>query len=261
MYNTIQYETNNGVAFITLNRPEVINAFNVEMHDELYSAVNEADADTTVRCIVLRGNGRGFSAGADLGSIDKENMDQFDHGAYLEKTYNRLLRYLTKIEKPVLASLHGAVFGAGLGVALGCDLRIAAAGSKLSVAFVKIGLMPDAGTTYFLPRLVGLGRAMQLSMLGEPVSAEEALRIGLVNRVVPDDQLAAETESLAYRLAQSPTIALGWIKKSLYNSFDHDLAGALAEEAEGQSVCGKTADHLEGVSAFFAKRAPKFSGR
>jgi len=165
------------------------------------------------------------------------------------------------VDKPIVASLHGPVYGAGLGVALACDFRIAAAGSTYCMAFIKIGLVPDAGTSFFLPRLMGLGRALEMAMLGETLSAEEAFRAGLVNRVVPDEALEKETMKLAGRLAQAPTKALALTKRLMAGSFEKDLATALEAEARGQSEAGKTRDFLEGVSAFFQKRPPRFTGK
>lgn len=165
------------------------------------------------------------------------------------------------MEKPVVAALYGPVYGAGVGLALACDLRVAAESVKFSVAFVKIGLIPDAGVSFFLPRVVGLGRAMEMSMLGGVVEAEEALRTGLVNRVVPEDALSGEAAALAERLAAMPTRALGQIKKILHSSFESDLETALEREAQGQSFCGYTEDHREGVAAFFEKRPAEFTGR
>jgi 2-(1,2-epoxy-1,2-dihydrophenyl)acetyl-CoA isomerase len=168
---------------------------------------------------------------------------------------------MVSMEKPIVASLHGPVYGAGVGISLACDLRVAAESAKFSVAFIKIGLMPDAGVSFFLPRVVGLGRALEMSMLGDPVEADEALRIGLVNKVVPDERLAEETAALASRLAAMPTAALGMTKQALYASFEGDLETVLEREAEGQTFCGYTADHTEGVAAFFEKREARFSGR
>lgn len=260
MYETIIFEKDAGVATIALNRPKVLNAFDGKMHEEMRAALDEVAGDDEVRAVVLRGEGRGFSAGADLAQIIEGSDGDPDLGAYLRDTYSRLVTRITSIEKPVIASLHGPVYGAGLGVALACDLRVAAESAKFSVAFIKIGLMPDAGVSFFLPRIVGLGRAMEMSMLGEPVGAEEAHRIGLVNKLVSDDDLAEETSALAGRLAALPTRALGKIKHSLYASFESDLATALETEAEGQTFCGYTNDHREGVAAFFEKREAKFMG-
>ena len=263
MYETILYEKNDGVATIALNRPERLNAFDGEMHEELHAALDRAASDEEVRCVVLRGEGRGFSAGADLRSEDlsREDGEAPNLGAYLRRTYSPTVTRIVAMYKPTLASLHGPVYGAGVGIALACDMRLAAESTRFSVAFVKIGLMPDAGVTYFLPRIVGLGRAIEMSMLGDAVDAEEAYRIGLVNRVVPDEMLMEETAAFAKRLAAMPTRALGCMKQALHASFESNLASALEAEAEGQTFCGYTGDHTEGLAAFFEKRAPDFTGR
>lgn len=263
MHETIVFEKRAGVATIALNRPDRLNAFNGVMHEELHAALDDVAGDDEVRCLVLRGEGRGFSAGADLKGEDLAGADgeRPDLGEYLRRTYSRTITAVTSMEKPVVASLHGPVYGAGMGIALACDLRLAAESARFSVAFVKIGLMPDAGVSFFLPRIVGLGRAMEMSMLGDAVEADEALRTGLVNKVVPDEALAEETGKLAAHLASLPTRALGRIKQSLHASFESDLEQALETEAQGQTLCGYTEDHKEGVAAFFEKRAPNFIGR
>jgi 2-(1,2-epoxy-1,2-dihydrophenyl)acetyl-CoA isomerase len=261
VYETILFEKAGGVAHLALNRPEKLNAFDGTMHDELYRALGSAAEDEEVRCIVVRGEGRGFSAGADLAQVVREADGDPDLGEYLRGTYNRLVKRMVGIEKPIVAALHGPIYGAGVGIALACDLRIAAENAKFSVAFIKIGLMPDAGVTFLLPRVVGLGRAMEMSMLGDAVDAEEAYRIGLVNKVVADDSLSEEVLNLAGRLATMPTGTLGRIKHSLYSSFETDLETALEGEAEGQTFCGYTQDHKEGVTAFLEKREARFTGR
>jgi 2-(1,2-epoxy-1,2-dihydrophenyl)acetyl-CoA isomerase len=261
VYETIFFEKAGGVANIALNRPKKLNAFDDTMHDELHAALDEVAEDDEIRCIVVRGEGRGFSAGADLAQIVSEADGDPDLGEYLRETYSRLVKRMVGMEKPLIAALHGPVYGAGVGLALACDLRIAAENTKFSVAFIKIGLMPDAGVTFLLPRVVGLGRAMEMSMLGDAVDAEEAHRIGLVNRVVAEDSLSEEAQNLAERLATMPTGALGKMKASLYASFETDLATALEREAEGQTFCGYTHDHKEGVTAFFEKREARFVGR
>ncbi len=259
MYETILYEKSDGIADVALNRPKKLNAFDGKMHEELYAALDDASSDDEVRCVVLRGEGRGFSAGADLAGILEGSDGAPDLGEYLRNTYSRLVKRMVSVEKPIVASLHGPVYGAGVGIALACDLRIAAQSAKFSVAFIKIGLMPDAGVSFFLPRVVGLGRALEMSMLGDPVGADEALRTGLVNRVVPDD-LSEETAALASRLAAMPTAAIGRTKGAIYASFEGDLETGLEREAEGQTFCGYTADHREGVAAFFEKREARFTG-
>lgn len=260
MYETIGYEKKGGVAEISLNRPEVMNAFNTRMHEEIYAAFEDADADAEVRAVLLRGEGRGFSAGADLGEIVEQGDERPDLGEYLRGTYSRLVTKIVGLRKPVVAALHGPVYGAGLGIALACDLRVAEEGARFSVAFIKIGLMPDAGITYFLPRMIGLGRAMEMSMLGDDLDAEEARRLGLVSRVVSEGSTADEGHDLAARLSKLPTRALAEMKAALHESFDADLPQTLEREAEGQTVCGYTNDHREGVSAFFDKRKPAFTG-
>ena len=263
MYETILFERENSVVTISLNRPDRLNAFDGALHRDLHAALDDVASDDRVRCVVLRGEGRGFSAGADLRGEDlvRKNGEPPDLGEYLRRTFAPSVEKLAAMEKPLVASLHGPVYGAGLGLALACDLRVAAQSAKFSVAFVKIGLMPDAGVTYFLPRAIGLGRAMEMSLLGDAIDAEGAGRIGLVNRVVPDEKLAEETLALANRLANMPTRALVAIRRALNASFDGDLQSALEREAEGQTSLGYTYDHEEGVSAFFEKRDARFIGR
>lgn len=259
-FETISYEKEGGVAEISLNRPEVMNAFNGRMHEEIFAAFEDADADAEVRSVLLRGEGRGFSAGADLGEIVEQGDGQPDLGEYLRSTYSRLVTKIVALQKPVVAALHGPVYGAGLGIALACDLRVAEEGARFSVAFIKIGLMPDAGITYFLPRMVGLARAMEMSMLGDDLDAAEAHRLGLVGRLVPGGSAAEEGRALAERLSLLPTRALAEMKAALHESLDANLTQTLEREAEGQTDCGYTKDHREGVAAFFDKRKPAFTG-
>jgi 2-(1,2-epoxy-1,2-dihydrophenyl)acetyl-CoA isomerase len=260
---TILLDKTGGVGTITLNRPQSLNAFDRAMHEGLHAALDNVAADEGVRCVVLRGEGRGFSAGADLRSEDLKRGDGEppDLGAYLRDTYGRTIAQIAALEKPVLASLHGPVYGAGLGLALACDLRVAARDASFSVAFVKIGLVPDAGVSFFLPRIVGLGRAIEMSMTGEPIDADEAYRIGLVNRVVGNEELAGATAALAGHLASMPTTALAGMRRTLYASFESDLQAALENEAREQTVCGYTDDHAEGLAAFFERREARFTGR
>ncbi|WP_119070575.1 enoyl-CoA hydratase/isomerase family protein [Rubrobacter indicoceani] len=262
MPETIAYEKRNGVAHITLNRPKRLNAFNGLMHEELYAVLDDSENDESVRAVVLRGEGRGFSAGADLSSFDEEIEENTpDLGQYLRDTYTRAILKMTRMEKPIIGAVHGPVYGAGFGMALACDVRIAAESAKFSVAFIRIGLMPDAGVSFFLPRIVGLGRAMQMSMTGDPMEANEALTTGLVTKVVSDEELITEATKFAEHLATLPTKAMGKIKASLYRSFESDLETALETEAVGQTFCGYTEDHKEGVAAFAEKRQATFTGK
>ena len=260
MYETILFEKSGGVANVVLNRPKKVNAFDGTMHEELYRAFGHAAEDEEIRCVVLRGEGKGFSAGADLAQVIEDGDP--DLGEYLRSTYSRLVKRMVGTRKPIVAAaLQGPVYGAGVDIALACDLRVAAENTKFSVAFIKIGLMPDAWVTFLLPRVLGLGRTMEMSMLGAALEAEEAYRIGLVNKVVPEDSLPEETRNLAQHLATMPTAALVRVKHSLYATFETDLETALESEAEGQTFCGYTQDHKEGVTAFFEKREAKFTGR
>jgi 2-(1,2-epoxy-1,2-dihydrophenyl)acetyl-CoA isomerase len=262
--SSVLYDKNGAVATISFNRKEVLNAFDRGMHEELLEALELADGDRSVRCVVLRGEGRAFSTGADLAqdlvSDGAGGSEGPDLGEYLRETYGRLVTRMAALEKPIVAALHGPVYGAGLGVALACDLRVAAESARMSVAFVKIGLTPDAGVSFFLPRLVGLGRALEMSLLAGEIGAEEALRIGLVNRVVPDESLRDETATLAERLAALPTVALTQTRRTFRTSFESDLPTALEAEAVAQTLCGYTRDHREGVAAFMEKRQPSFTG-
>lgn len=262
-YETVIFERRGAVAEIVLNRPRALNAFDATMHRELYDALGRAAEDEGVRALLLRGEGRAFSSGADLKDegVRGEDGSLADLGDYLRRTYSRTVLLIASMEKPVVAALGGVVYGAGVGIALSCDLRVAAEDARISVAFVNIGLMPDAGTTFFLPRVVGLGRAMELSLLGDEIGAEEAARIGLVNRVVPAERLLEEARSLSERLAAMPTRALGETRRALRRSFESGLEEALEREAEGQSSCGRTRDFEEGVQAFFERRDPRFTGR
>ncbi len=232
------------------------------MHEELYDALGDAAADDEVRCIVLRGEGRGFSAGADLAQIIESADGDPDLGEYLRGSYSRLVKRMVATPEahnrlPARSRLRGRG-----GIALACDLRIAAESAKFSVAFIKIGLMPDAGVTYFLPRIVGLGRAMEMSMLGDAVDAEEALQDRTRGQGGSADDCSPKRRRPSPNdLAAMPTAALGRMKHALYASFEADLETALEREAEGQTFCGYTQDHKEGVAAFFEKREANFTGR
>jgi 2-(1,2-epoxy-1,2-dihydrophenyl)acetyl-CoA isomerase len=260
MLETVIYEVKQNVAKIILNRPKVMNAFDVQLHDDFYQALKKATEDQQIRSILISGSGKGFSAGADISTVTPQEGSSIDVGDYLRTNYNRTLLYMTQIEKPIISAIHGPAYGAGLGIALGSDFRIAASSSSYCLAFIKIGLIPDAGTTFFLPRIVGLSRALELAAMGNTIDAEEAYRIGLVNRIVGDDDLTNEAEVFAFKLATMPTKALGLLKKTMVQSFENSLATMLEEEARGQSVLGKSKDHLEGVQAFFEKRKPHFVG-
>ncbi|MBI2246458.1 MAG: enoyl-CoA hydratase/isomerase family protein [Armatimonadetes bacterium] len=258
MPDTLLIDKAEGVMTITLNRPEVLNAFNDAMSGEVQDALKEAERDGAVRAVVITGAGRGFCSGQDL--RDRAETASFSFVDSLRRRYNPIIMTLCTIEKPVLASVNGVAAGAGCSLALACDLRIAAETASFIEVFARVGLVPDSGSTYLLPRLVGLGKAFELCYLTDPLSAADAMRIGLVNWVVPHDQLMDKTREIAGRLAQGPTKAYGLIKRALLHNLSSDLGAALDYEALVQEAAGRTADHKEGVAAFLEKRTAAFKG-
>jgi 2-(1,2-epoxy-1,2-dihydrophenyl)acetyl-CoA isomerase len=251
------------VAWFTMSRPDKLNALTATMSSELEAAFTEARADPDVRCMVLTGEGRGFCAGQDL----TEFRDSYAKGQrpdieqHLAETYHRLIPAMVETPKPVIAAVNGVAAGAGLSLALACDIRVASDAARFTQAFVKIGLVPDSGGTFLLPRVVGYAKALELSMTGDMVDATEAHRIGLVNRVLPADAFADGVTDLARRLASLPTTAIAETKVLTLDALNLDLAEALAREAKAQARMGQTEDHLEGVMAFAEKRDPSFKGR
>jgi 2-(1,2-epoxy-1,2-dihydrophenyl)acetyl-CoA isomerase len=263
MTDKLVYQVNDGVATMTLNRPAVLNAFDLDMTRALQEALKNAERDAAVRCLVLTGAGKGFSAGQDLSALYDAQQSN-TKGLILEhihQTFNPIVSKLRAIEKPIIAAINGAVAGAGLGVALACDLRFASDNARFFEGFVKIGLAPDSGVGWTLPKLVGMARAMEFAFTGEPIDALTAERWGLVNRVYPADRLMDETLTFAKKLAQGPTRAIGMTKRVLNRSLDMSLEELLEYEALVQEAAGQTADHREGVKAFLEKRAAQFTGQ
>ncbi len=255
---SVRLEEEAGVLTLTLNRPEVLNAINERLAADLAEAVTYAEREAAVRCVVVTGAGRGFCSGQDL--RDRAGVGEISYADSLRRRYNPVIRRLATMEKPVVAAVNGVAAGAGCSLALACDLRVAAEEASFITIFARVGLVPDAGSTYFLPRLVGLGRAFEMAYLAEPVDAREALRLGLVNRVVPGDRLLEETAALARRLAAGPTKGYGLTKRGFRHALAATLDEALTYEAYLQEIAGRTADHREGVAAFLEKRAPRFTG-
>lgn len=258
-FSTLLYEVGDGVATITLNRPDVRNAFNDEMSKELRDALKSAERDAAVRCLLITGSGKGFCAGQDLAAF-RSRSDDSSIRAHLQHTFNPMMSKIASLEKPVIAAVNGVAAGAGLGLALSCDFRYAAEGARFLMAFIGIGLAPDSGTAYFLPRLLGLGRALEMAYTNEIIDAPTALSLGLVNKVVPDDQLISESLEVAKRLAQAPTKGIGLTKRAMRYALNATLDETLDYEAYLQEIAGRTSDHREGVAAFVDKRKPNFSG-
>ncbi|MEB3101484.1 enoyl-CoA hydratase-related protein [Ferviditalea candida] len=258
MFETIRYDVEDGAAKITMNRPDKFNAFTGRMHAELMNALKQAGKDDKVRCIVLTGAGKAFNAGQDLADVQGENVD---FGGLLRNGYNPLILQLQRTEKPVIAAVNGVAAGAGMSIALACDLRLVSDKASFVNVFVNIGLVPDSGGCYFLPRIVGVGKALELAMTGEKVSAEEALRIGLASKVYPHESFEADVMAYAAKLAKMPTKGIGLIKRTMYKGLTMSLEQTLEYEAYVQEIAGHTEDYKEGVQAFFEKRPPVFRGK
>jgi 2-(1,2-epoxy-1,2-dihydrophenyl)acetyl-CoA isomerase len=260
---SLNSQVSDGVAVLTLARPEVLNAFNDELGHALLAAVEKAAGDEGVRCIVITGEGRAFSSGEDLGALAEgyRRGASAPLGNVLIDRYNPLIRAVTSAPKPVVAALNGVAAGAGASLALACDFRIASAKAKLVLAFIKVGLVPDSGGIWWLTKLVGAAKAWELCSLGEPIAAEEALRLNLVNRVVPPEEFEEAWRGFAFQLAAGPTRAYALTKRLLRSATESSLDEQLDLEGELQAEAGRTQDHLEGVQAFLDKRPPKFEGR
>lgn len=248
------------VRTLTLNRPTAFNSFNLALKGALLTALDAA-AEPSVRAVVLTGAGRAFCAGQDL----KEHLALVAAGdervgETVRQFYNPVVRALLGLRKPVIAAINGPAAGAGTGVALACDLRVAAASATFTMAFAGVGLSADTGASYLLPRYVGYGRASTMMLLGEKVDAGEALRIGMVDRVVDDTELAGTVDALADRLAAGPTQAYSWIKSSMQHAASADLESTLDFEDRAQTACFGSADHREAITAFVEKRPPRFTG-
>jgi 2-(1,2-epoxy-1,2-dihydrophenyl)acetyl-CoA isomerase len=259
---TIQFELTAGVARLTLNRPDRLNSFNVQMHAEVRDVLSQVRDDPDCRVLVITGAGRGFCAGQDLGDRAVAPGDSApDLGESIELRYKPLVLALRAMPKPVIAAVNGVAAGAGANIALACDMVIAAKSATFIQSFAKLGLVPDSGGTWTLPRLVGTARAIGLSFLGEKLSAEQAAQWGLIWRCVEDAEFAGVVDQLASQLASAPTLGLARTKEAIYTSGGRTLEQQLDAERDFQRELGFSADYAEGVAAFAAKRAPRFIGR
>jgi 2-(1,2-epoxy-1,2-dihydrophenyl)acetyl-CoA isomerase len=257
-YETIIYEKQNGVATITLNRPQSLNAFIPQMNQEVLQALKESERDGEARCVMITGAGRAFCAGQDLKGRTPEQKGSL--GASLREKYNPMIRQIRQMEKIVIAAVNGVAAGAGCNFALACDLRIASEEAKFIQSFVRVGLAPDSGGSFILPRLVGLSKAMELLLLGDTVDAKEAQRIGLVARVFLAAEFAGSARSIAEQVARAPR-GIGLIKRAINRANLAHLEQDLEYEALLQEIAGRSADYDEGVRAFLEKRAPVFTGK
>ena len=258
-YTTLRYDVADAIATITLDRPEALNALTVPMKTELLAALRAAGRDGSVRAVVLTGEGRAFCAGQDL----KERLDRDAAPLEVEvrERYNPVIAEMVGLDRPIVGAINGVAAGAGASLAFACDIRVAAEGASFVLAFGRIGLIPDSGATWFLPRLLGPAKAAELALLGESLSAADAERFGLVARVVPAEALAVESRAIATRLAGLAPQALAQTKRALRRSWSADLETALEDEAYRQGIVGGTADHAEGLAAFVEKRPPRFTGK
>jgi 2-(1,2-epoxy-1,2-dihydrophenyl)acetyl-CoA isomerase len=262
-YETIQWQQSGGIGRITLNRPETLNAWTAEFGAELNEAVNRDAADPSVRAVLITGAGRGFSSGADLkAGFEPHPEDGMPNVSQtLHEIYHPIIVGIRELEKPVVAAVNGPAVGIGLSLALACDLILAAESAFFGLAFVNIGLMPDGGSTLFVPAAVGKARAFQMAMLGERIEAQRALDWGLINSVYPDDRLMDEANALVEKLAAGPTRSYAGTKKALNRMLYPDMPGQLDLEAELQHALARSEDFSEGVGAFVQKREPQFTGR
>ncbi len=262
-YQTITVESENSICTITLNRPDVYNAFNDELTTELAAALKSAERDKAVRVVIITGAGKAFCSGQDLGDLKTKYVPgHVPHlGDDLKYRYNPIIRRIATMHKPVIAAVNGVAAGAGCSLALACDMCIASSEAAFIEVFINVGLIPDSASTYHLPRLVGMARAMEMCMTGKKVTAEEAERIGLINAVSDPEALMENAQKLAGKIASMPARGIALTKRLLRQSFDNTLEQQLEAEMFAQETAGQTEDHFEGVVAFIEKRKPIFQGK
>lgn len=258
MSDILLYDLQDGIATITLNRPDTYNAFNNDLSFQFIDALKKVRKDPAVRVIVITGSGRAFCSGQDLKDVKGKTRSL---GESVEKRYNPMVKLITGIEKPFICRMNGVAAGAGASIALACDYVVASEKAKMVWAFANIGLVLDSGSSYFLPRLVGRQKAFELATLGEKITSQQALELGLVNQVVAPEALDEAVQTIAARYAKAPTKAIGLIKRMLNRSFSSSIDDMLEMEKHGQEIAGRTEDYKEGVLAFNEKRTPEYKGK
>lgn len=254
-------EQRDGVLTLTLNRPDVLNSLTLAMMKGLLDALRKAEKDKGIRCVVITAAGRAFCAGADLGDLQRRQAEApFSLGDELRGHFNPLIAQIRRMEKPVVGAVNGLAAGAGASLILASDLKVCSEKATFINAFVKVGLVPDSGMTFYMPRFLGLSLALEHAWTARPITAQQALRCGWVNRVVPAEKLAEETAALTSELAKAPPLAVALTKRAINRSLENGLEAQMEYEAQLQEILGKTKDHQEGVKAFLAKRPPQFEG-
>jgi len=257
--SAVLFEVENGVAFLTLNRPEKFNSFNRDMAVLLQQYLDHCEQDENIRCICITATGKAFCAGQDLAEATDPQGPEMER--IVAEHYNPIISKLRSIEKPIVAAVNGVAAGAGANIALACDIVVAAESASFIQAFSKIGLIPDSGGTFFLPRLVGMQRAAALMMTGDKVGAKDAVAMGMIYKSFADESFVAESKKLAFQLAEMPTKGLGLTKQLLNETYQHSLSQQLEREKQVQVEAGATSDFKEGVNAFLEKRKPVFQGK
>ena len=262
-YECLIHEVKDGIATLTLNRPDRLNALGGSLRDDLHDAITRSAADPEVRVLIVTGSGKGFCAGGDVKAMNEAKEGRRER-PFMEKIApgrDRTLLAMREAPQPIIAAVNGAAAGAGMNLALACDIRLASSAAKFSQAFVKRGLHPDWGGTYFLPRIVGMAKACELIFTGALIDAAEALRLGIVSQVLAPEELLPAAQALARAIAAGPPIAIRLAKRGLYRNAESDLRTALEYETFAQNACFETEDATEGIRAFVEKRAPQFKGR
>ncbi|MFD2043666.1 enoyl-CoA hydratase/isomerase family protein [Ornithinibacillus salinisoli] len=256
-FKTIVYEVKESIATITLNRPSAYNAITAEMNMEITKALKMGNRDESVRCIVITGNGKAFCSGQDLAGVDEET----NHATFLRERYHPMLKAMKQTHKPIVAAINGTAAGAGMSLALAADYRLMQPNAKFVSAFLNVGLIPDSGFLYMLPRLVGYANALEISTIDKPITGEEASGIGLVTKVINPTEWEEEVWAFAKQLAELPTTSFSLIKRYMIDGMHSELDVFLEQEAHAQRIAGLTKDHQEGLRAFVERRKPNFSGK